>query len=86
MAKITEATSALADFSTVVEAMHAGPKMRGQERKEFPFIDGTTGDVYRSVLLAIASDPPTMSLPYAELMSRVEKSLHCQLASRIECQ
>jgi hypothetical protein len=71
VAKITEATSALADFSTVVEAMHAGPKMRGQERREYLFTDGTCGDVYRAVLLAIASDPPTMSLPYAELMARV---------------
>ena len=71
MVKITEITSAQADFSTIVEAMHAGPKLRGQERKEFSFTDGTTGDVYRAVLLAIASDPPTMSLPYAELIERV---------------
>ena len=68
---ITEVTSSLADFSTVVEAMHAGPKMRGQERSEFSFEDGSKGDVYRAVLLAIATDPPTISLRYAELMSRI---------------
>ena len=61
ISRITEVTSSLADFSTVVEAMHAGPKMRGQERSEFSFEDGSKGDVYRAVLLAIATDPPTMS-------------------------
>jgi len=71
ISRITEVTSSLADFSTVVEAMHAGPKMRGQERSEFSFEDGSKGDVYRAVLLAIATDPPTMSLRYAELMSRI---------------
>jgi hypothetical protein len=69
--KVTETTSTMADFSTVVEAMHAGPKLRGQERKEYTFVDGTQGDVYRAVLLAVASDPPTMSLSYSELMERV---------------
>jgi hypothetical protein len=73
VARITEAASTLSEFSTVVEQMHGGPKKRGQERLEHAFTDGTTGDVYRAVLLAIASDPPTMSLPYAELMARVGK-------------
>ena len=69
--KITETTSTLADFSTIVEAMHAGPKLRGQDRNQYAFKDGTTGDVYRAVLLAIASDPPAMSFSYSELLARV---------------
>ncbi len=71
--KILEATSALADFSTLVETMHIGPKSRGQDRNQYPFIDGTTGDVYRAVLMAIADGPPAMSFPYHELLSRVRK-------------
>jgi hypothetical protein len=69
--KILETTSTLADFSTVVEAMHIGPKLRGQDRNQYPFTDGSNGDVYRAVLLAVAADPPAMSLPYSELLGRV---------------
>lgn len=69
--KILESTSTLADFGTVVEAMHAGPKLRGQDRNQYPFKDGTIGDVYRAVLLAVASDPPIMSFPYNNLLTRV---------------
>lgn len=69
--RILETTSATTDFSTLVEAMHVGPKLRGQERKEFTFKDGTIGDVYRAVLLALASDPPAMSLTYNALLGRI---------------
>lgn len=68
---ILETTSATTDFSTLVEAMHEGPKQRGQERKEFAFNDGTSGDVYRAVLLALASGPPVMSLTYSALLGRI---------------
>jgi hypothetical protein len=69
--RILETTSATTDFSTLVEVMHVGPKLRGQERKEFAFTDGTVGDVYRAVLLALASDPPVMSLAYNALLTRI---------------
>lgn len=69
--RILETTSATTDFSTLVEAMHVGPKLRGQERKEFGFKDGTVGDVYRAVLLALASDPPVMSITYNALLGRI---------------
>ena len=71
MKRILETTSATTDFSTLVEAMHVGPKLRGQERKEFGFKDGTVGDVYRAVLLALASDPPVMSITYNALLGRI---------------
>jgi hypothetical protein len=64
-------TSATTDFSSLVEAMHVGPKLRGQERKEFNFTDGTVGDVYRAVLLALASAPPVTSLTYSALLGRI---------------
>jgi hypothetical protein len=64
-------TSATTDFSSLVEAMHVGPKLRGQERKEFIFTDGTVGDMYRAVLLALASAPPVTSLTYSALLGRI---------------
>ena len=66
-----ETTSTTTDFSTLVETMHVGPKSRGTERKDFAFKDGTVGDVYRAVLLAIAADPPVMSLTYSTLLGRI---------------
>ncbi|HKX17163.1 MAG TPA: hypothetical protein VJT33_04040 [bacterium] len=36
----------------------------------YKFIDGTTGDVYRCALKAIAADPPRLSLRYGELTDR----------------
>jgi hypothetical protein len=68
--RILEHTSTITDFSTLLEAMHAGPKLRGQERKQFRFKDGTTGDVYRCVLLAMAADPPALSFTYDDLYDR----------------
>jgi hypothetical protein len=64
-------TSARTDYRSLVRKLHTGPKSRGTERKEYPFSDGTKGDVYRCVLLAIASDPPRLRFTYEDLMSRI---------------
>jgi hypothetical protein len=69
---ILEVTSSQSDYSSLVTHMHQGPKIRGVERKEYQFGDGSKGDVYRCVLLSIAQDPPRMGVPYTELMERVE--------------
>ncbi len=68
-----EETSTRTDFSSLVRNMHNGPKTRGTERKELAFSDGTKGDVYRAVLLAMAADPPLLSLPYNELSRRIQR-------------
>lgn len=73
---ILETTSLTADYSSLVERMHQGPKTRGVERKEFRFRDGSKGDVYRCVLLAVAVAPPTTTLSYTAMMQRVEKVCH----------
>lgn len=70
--RVLEMTSTTTDFSTLVEALHAGPKSRGQDRKEYQFTDGSVGDVYRCVLLAVRSDPPVLSLRYDEILSRAK--------------
>jgi hypothetical protein len=65
-------TATRTDYSSLVRNMHAGPKSRGQERKIYKFKDGSKGDVYRAVLLAISSDPPRLSFNYKELSHRIE--------------
>lgn len=66
-------TSTSSDFRTLVTTMHNGPKTRGMERNKYKFIDGSRGDVYRCILLAIQQDPPLMELTYSVLMDRVRK-------------
>lgn len=36
-------------------------------------IDGSVGDIYRSILLAVAENPPVMTLTYPERMQRVRR-------------
>jgi hypothetical protein len=69
--QIFERTSVTTDYSTMLSALHAGPKQRGIERKQFNFTDGTRGDVYRCVLLAMKADPSSLSFSYEEILRRV---------------
>jgi hypothetical protein len=67
---VFERTSTLTDFSSMMSALHSGPRQRGIERKEFNFVDGSKGDVYRCVLLGMKADPPRLSFPYDEMLKR----------------
>jgi len=69
---ILEQASASTDFRSLVDVLDGGPKTRGTERKRYDFFDGSKGDVYRSVLKAVASDPPRLSFTYEELAKRTE--------------
>ncbi len=71
LSAVLRQTSSTTDFSSLVDALHSGPKQRGQDRRQFTFTDGSGGDVYRSVLLALTLDPPNLSFRYDELMNRV---------------
>ena len=66
-------TTQFTDFSKMLTMLHAGPRTRGQERKEHNLVDGTMGDVYRAVLLAIRSDPIALSFSYDEILMRVKR-------------
>jgi hypothetical protein len=70
IARILERTSTTTDFSTMLSVLHAGPKQRGTERKQYMFTDGSSGDVYRCLLLALKADPPQLSFRYDELLKR----------------
>lgn len=65
-------SSMFSDYSSLLETLHSGPKQRGTERRIFGFTDGSDGDVYRSVLLALAHDPPTQTFRYDQVLSRVK--------------
>jgi hypothetical protein len=69
---ILEQSSTHADFGTMVANMNQGPKMRGTERRIHKLVDGSEGDVYRVLLLAMAHGDAAMSLPYGALMERIE--------------
>ena len=67
-----EETSTRTDFASLLRSMHSGPKIRGTERKEFDLSDGSKGDVYRALLLALKTNPPTQSHQWNDLSRRVQ--------------
>jgi hypothetical protein len=71
IASTLERTSSFTDFSKMISALHTGPRTRGTERKIHAFTDGTKGDVYRAILLALKSDPAALSFSYHEILERV---------------
>jgi hypothetical protein len=70
--RLFERTSTLTNFSSMIEQLHKGPRQRGVERKEYSFTDGSKGDVYRCVLLAMKADPPRLSFKYDDMLRRVD--------------
>ncbi|MBS7791354.1 hypothetical protein KTR66_15235 [Roseococcus sp. SDR] len=70
--EVLAVTATSADYKTLVTTMHQGPKTRGVERNKYNFVDGSRGDVYRCILLAIQQDPPVMAFRYDILMERVK--------------
>lgn len=69
---VFEETASRTDFGSLLRKMHTGPKTRGQERKVFKFSDGSRGDVYRCVLLAMSASPPQLSFNYNNLSGRIQ--------------
>lgn len=55
-----------------------GPRHR-TDRKERTFVDGTTGDIYQAILLAIAKTGPKTSLTYGEIRSALRYILRDQI-------
>lgn len=69
--KVFKLTSQVTNFRSLVDVMDSGPRVRGQDRQIYTFVDGTEGDVYRSVLKAISASPPELSLSYENLYARI---------------
>lgn len=68
--KACKLTSTVCDFRSLVDVLDAGPG-RGAERKTYRFADGDSGDVYRAVLKAIATEPLALSFRYEDILARV---------------
>lgn len=71
LVKACRLTSTVTDFRSLVDALEAGPRTRGSERKTYTFKDGTTGDVYRVILKALAAEPLRLVFPYDDVVQRV---------------
>lgn len=71
--RVFEQASTTTDFSSLLEGLHEGPKQRGSARNQFDFTDGTRGDVYRCILLALRESPPRLSFPYGEIYERTRR-------------
>jgi hypothetical protein len=65
-------TSLTVDFRSLVRALCAGPRVKPGERRNYMHHDARVGDVYLTVMRAIAMDPPRLALDYTELMKRLE--------------
>src|SRR4051794_9218138 len=64
-------TSSTTDFRSLVRALIAGPKVKAGERKMYMHHDGRSGDVYLTVMRAIAMEPK-LAVDKDELMRRLE--------------
>lgn len=60
------------------DRLSRGPRQR-TDRKERTFVDGTKGDIYRAILLAIAKTGPKTSLTYEEIRNALRNILHDQI-------
>ena len=65
-------TSSTVDFRSLTRALLAGPRGKSGERRSYVHRDGRTGDVYLTVLRALAMDPPRLAIDLGELGRRVE--------------
>jgi hypothetical protein len=71
--KIFAQAATTAEFSSLVDALHAGPKHRGTPRSEYALADLSRGDVYRCILLALLQDPPRLSFTYDDIYQRTRQ-------------
>jgi hypothetical protein len=66
-------TSLTVDYRSLVRALISGPRVRPGERRTYVHFDGRVGDVYLTVMRAVALDPPRLAVDYAELTKRLEQ-------------
>lgn len=66
-------TSCTVDFRSLLRALTAGPKARPGDRQSYQHKDGKQGDVYLTVMRAVAMDPPKLAIDKEELARRLEE-------------
>lgn len=70
---ILEMSSFAVDFRTLVRALIAGPRARPGERQTYVHHDGRQGDVYLTIMRAVAMDPPRLAVHKDELTKRLDE-------------
>lgn len=73
--RIFARSAASSDYSSTIEKMRDGPKLRGEPRKSYTLKNGKAGDIYHVLIRAMASDPPSLQFKYQNLTSRVAAAL-----------
>lgn len=63
--------STLTNCRSAYEVLVTGPRVRGQERKEYSFGDGRKGDVYEVILRALSNGDPLLTIGYDTLKDRI---------------
>ena len=63
------------DFTTLYEKVRNGPPRHGQARNVYKLVNGKDGDVYDVITLALASDPPFLSIRLDDFKDRAVKVL-----------
>ena len=66
-------TSCYVDFRSLVRALILGPRVRPGERKSYVHRDGRIGDVYLSIMRALAMDPARLTSDLADLTQRLDE-------------
>lgn len=69
--KICKRTVMSTDYSSTVDKMEEGPKIRGSERKVYLSNAGWQGDVYKFLKHALALSPPQLTFRYDNLLKRI---------------
>jgi hypothetical protein len=65
-------TSFAIDFRSLAGALIAGPRVKPGERKIYTHRDDRKGDVYLTLMRAIAADPPRLTFSYADVQERLK--------------
>lgn len=73
---IAEIITSKADY----ELLARGPRQRS-DRKKRAFVDGSEGDIYKAILIALANTGPQTVVPYEELRSKLRRVLMGDLPS-----
>jgi hypothetical protein len=66
-------TSCSVDFRSLVRALIAGPRVKSGERRSYTHRDGRSGDVYLTVMRALALDPPCLAVDSLDLSRRLDQ-------------
>lgn len=59
-------------YDEILKRLKSGPPTRGQKRKKYALINGTQADIYTILLIAIAKDPPVLSVSFEEMRRRID--------------